>query len=185
MPQEQNKPNTYEIKPTADENVYTVEGLRDPILGRNVVVITQPDDNFRDVVNEVRNVNRQVSEKDIFVTPGGKFQVSGGMVVPYEDPAPDEQEKATDEQQTAAQATPTTVSVPLVARDSHGKVYSATLDLPWPGATSSQIVAAFDTAANATTPGNVINTIKVPASNVRIIEIGYNNDQTRVVIEVG
>lgn len=184
---------TFTLKPTEDvENnvgVWTVDGLDHPFLkGRTATVTVNAGDEFKDVVYEIRSQYKNVAHGDIFVTPTGKWAIDGAMVTPYEDPPPPADPAtdpaATNQQATAGQPGPVQ-PVPVMATDSLGRALGGSIDIPWPGATTSEIVAAWDVAAKSATPGNALNTIKVPGTQKRIVLIGYNDDQTQVLLDVG
>jgi hypothetical protein len=186
--------SVYTMRPAEDDGFWVVEGLQNPIIKRDVVVHKGPDQDFKELVYDLwKTYNRVVKELDVFTTPDGQFQMTGGMMVPYEPPPPPapDTDQAQQDGQTAAtpgqSAAPLpVVAVPVAAIDSKGTQFSGTLNLPWPNVTNSEIVTEWDRVSSALHPGNLITSIKYPGgSNGRILEIGYNNDTTKVVIEVG
>lgn len=192
MSHEEYKPKTYTFKPAEDDGFWTVEGLQNPTLKRDVTIMKGQDQDFKELIYDVwKTYNKLVHELDVFVTPDGQFQMTGGMMVPYEPPAAPPPDPAQQQGgQTAATPgqpapPPPVVPVPVSAVDSKGTTFSGVLNLPWPQVTNQDIVAEWDKVSQALHPGNMLNVIRFPTMSARVIEIGYNDDQTRVVISVG
>ena len=186
----------YKIEPSEDDGFFKITGLKSSFGSGNVTIFKEADWSFKDLVYEVRANNKNVQAEDIFITPTeGSFKIDGSMIVPYTPPPPPPPVAAptacTCGQTPCTCPPPAPVPVPIVpvpvaAYDSNGQTYHGTLNLPWPGATSSQILEDFDKISSSKEQGNILNTIYLPGQNgVRIIEIGYLGNKTRVVIMVG
>lgn len=180
----------YTLKQTEDEGVWVVDGLEHPFLkGRQVTIVRDADAAFKDMVQDVRNGNKNVQHGDIFDTPEGQYQIDGALVMPYEPPPPPappaDDQAAAQQQGTGTPAGPApVVQVGIQAVDTQGRMYQGTLDLPWPTATASEIVSAWDKVASSLSPGDVVTTIRIPGSDRRVIEIAYPGG-SRVVLDIG
>lgn len=189
------KPTTYTLLPTQDDGFVRVEGLKRPGSSYDVVIPVPVDATDVEMVNEILGQFRKsFKEGDIFITNTGNHKYTGEMLIPWDKPITPPVVEEREESLPNAVTAPTApavnpnnlpIQVPVSAVDSKGAHFGGILDLPWPNVTNSEIVAKWDEVSKALSPGNLLTTIKVPGSDQRILEVGYNADVTRVMLQVG